>query len=811
MTRTGRTGRFGLRARTLVLLLSAFPAFQAPTSSFAQSNGDSSRVTVSGFVKDVSGGVLPGVRVEAVVAERTVAAATTGAEGQYQIRVPAGIPFELRLRLEGFADQVVDIAGSGAPVTRDVEMQVGRVSDTLVVTASRGVESRVGATHSLTVATAADIHALGSSSLADVLRFVPGVSIEGNGRDGGPTSMFSRGGESDYNLVLIDGVRVNQNGGFFDFSRINANEIDRVEIVRGAQSSLWGSDAIGSVVQVFTTRAGASDAPQVTGSIDGGSFKTWRGDTRVTGGVMGRLDYRAGLSHHRTDGAFADVLSEDDEFEQTAFDGGVGIALGSRASLRAGVRASRGLGRGVGPVTYGSRDTGTRYDTKDVLWHADLSHTAGTRYNGTAHVSYFRYESQSEDTIGDAPFGTWAILEGTPNALFPDGMRLVRLVAPSEFASLAAAGAMPAPGQFIASTQSFDFPFSSKADLRRPGFRYQGELAWAQGQRLTAGYDWEREHRPEQTMPSVLPELTNDNHAFFIQQQFNMQDRWFVSIGARTDAKESYDTFFSPKLSAGGFVVPLRSGGVSSVKVYGNIGKGIKSPLFAERFGAAYADANPDLKVERARTADVGVEATFAGQYLRGAITYFSNDYEDQIAFRFGAVGDQIPEFINIDGSKADGWELEFALQRPVAGFTGGATYALVDTEVVSNLSTSQQFQPGQPLLRRPKHSGTVRVAYSVGRLAAHFDTRWVGDRHDNSFLFLRTVANAARPAFTTDITLNPGYAVAGLGVDFEADRSATLFIRANNISDTDYEGAVGYPGMPRQVMAGVRFRLEGR
>jgi vitamin B12 transporter len=765
-------------------------------------------VAVTGAVKDASGGVLPGATVNVVVAGRTVATATAAGDGRYQVQVPAGVPFQLRVHLEGFADQAIEMSGVERAVTRDVSMQIGRVSDTLVVTASRAPESRANVTESVTVATAEDIEALGSTSLADVVRFVPGVAVEGNGREGAVTSMFSRGGESDYNLVLIDGVRVNQNGGFFDFSRINASEIDRVEVVRGAQSSLWGSDAMGSVVQVFTKRAATTDAPQLTGTVEGGSFNAWRGDTRVTGGVMGRIDYHGGISHRRTDGAFADILPEDDTFEQTGFDGGGGAALGGRASLRSSVRYTTAQGRSIGPITYGSRDTGTAYDTRDFSWNADVNHTLGARYAGTGSVSYFRYESRSEDTVGDAPVGVFAILEGTPNALFPNGMRLVRLISQSEFTMLSAAGATPAAGQFLASASMFDFPSRSKSELRRPGFRYQGDFTWAAGQRLTAGYDWERELRPEQTTPSALPELSNHNNAFFIQQQFNLQDRWFVTVGARSDAKESFDTFFSPKLSAAGFVMPLRRGAVSSVKVFGNIGKGIKSPLFSERFGGSFADPNPDLKVERARTSDLGVEATFADQRIRGGVTYFNNHYKDQIAFRSGRVGDQIPEFINIDGSKADGWELELAVQRPVAGVTAGATYALVDTEVVTAISTSQQFQPGQPLLRRPKHSGTVRVGYSIGRLSANFDTRWVGDRHDNSFLFLQTLSNAARPSFNTDITVNPGYAVAGFGVDFEAAREATVFLRANNIGDTEYDSVLGYAGMPRNMMVGVRFNV---
>ncbi len=156
--------------------------------------------------------------------------------------------------------------------------------------------------------------------------------------------MFSRGGESDYNLVLIDGVRVNQNGGAFDFGRISANDIDRVEVVRGAQSALWGSDAMGSVVQVFTKRGGATEPLRVAGSIEGGTFKTFRGDVRLLGGALGRVDYSVGASRRQNDGAFADILPEDDTFEQDGFDATAGTTLGTRATVRGGVRYTRGRG-----------------------------------------------------------------------------------------------------------------------------------------------------------------------------------------------------------------------------------------------------------------------------------------------------------------------------------------------------------------------------------------------------------------------------------------------------------------------------------
>jgi outer membrane cobalamin receptor len=764
-----------------------------------------STLTITGVVTDGSGAVVVGAAVDAVIVERTVGRATTDGDGRYRVQVPGGVRFQLRVTAPGFADFVADKSAATGAATRNFALQIGGVSDTVVVTASRGAESRSNETQSVSVMTSEDIKALGSTSLAEVVRFVPGLAIEGTGREGALTSLFSRGGESDYNLVLIDGVRANLDGGQFDFSRIAGAEIERVEIVRGAQSSLWGSDAMGAVVQVFTRRAGVNDAPQVTGSIEGGSFGTVRGDTRVTGGALRQVDYQAGVTYRKSDGAFSDILPEDDWFEQTAFDAGFGGTIGNRLSLRTSLRYSQGQGRSVGPITYGSRDTGGVYDTNDFTWTVAANHTAGSRFTGSASFNFFDYSNESSDTFGDPAYSTFAILTGTPNALFPNGTRLVRLIEASEFNSLVAAGALPAPGQFLASRTSSDFPFVSAREFRRPAVRYQGDLAWAEGHRLSAGYEWEQERNP-------TTDVSLQNNAVFVQQQFSFAERWFVTLGARADSKESYDSFFSPKLSAGGLLLPFQRGAVSSVRVFGNVGKGIKSPTFSERFGGSFADPSPDLRVEVARTADIGVEATFADQRFRGGVTYFDNDYTDQISFRSGIAGDGIPEFINIDGSEAHGWELEGALQRPVAGFSAVANYSFVDTGVVTNQSTSQQFQPGQPLLRRPKHSGSMRVAYNVSRVTVDFNTRWVGDRHDNSFLSLRTIPNLERPAaVTTDITVNPGYTVMGLGVSVDAHQALSVFLRVDNLGGTEWDGALGYPGLPRAAVVGVRFNVGAR
>jgi outer membrane receptor protein involved in Fe transport len=445
------------------------------------------------------------------------------------------------------------------------------------------------------------------------------------------------------------------------------------------------------------------------------------------------------------------------------------------------------------------------YNTRDLSGHIDLSHSFGSRLSGTATFNYLRYSSESADTIADAPTATYAILEGTPNAIFPNGTRLVRLIDLAEFATLVAAGATPGSGQFLASRQSSNFPFTSASEFERPAFRYQADYAWS-GQQFSAGYEWERE------IDSLSDDVRLDNQSVFLQQQFSMRDRWFATVGARVDSKEGADTFLSPKLSIGGYLVPFQRGGVSSVRVFGNMGQGIKSPSLSERFGGPFTDPAPDLKVEQARTGDAGVEATFADQRFRALVTYFNNDYTDQIAYRGGVAGDGVPEYINIDGSKADGWEMEWALQRPLAGLTASASYTQIDHRVVTNVSTSQQFQPGQPLLRRPMNSGHLRASWVQGRATVNASVRIAGDRHDNSFIFLRTVPNAARPTpITTDITVNPGYMVVSLGLDVRAHEMITLYLRGENVTDEAYESVLGYPALPRSFVAGVRFHFGER
>ena len=766
-------------------------------------------VVVTGTVTDTSGGVLPGATVEAFSGNRLARVATTGQDGRYRLELPSVRSYEVQVRLDGFTPQTV-VVRTTTDTAQDFRLGIAPVHDTIVVTASRTEQTRASVTESLSVFTAEDIQALGSHSLADIVTQIPGLHVEATGREGGLAALFSRGGESDYNQVLIDGVRVNVSGGAFDFSRVSASEIERVEVIRGAQSALYGSDAIGSVIQIFTKRGTPTAAPRISGSFEGGTFGTARSDLRVLGGAQQRIDYQFGFAHRGSNGAFEDRVSDHDRFDQTSYDGSIGAILGDQIRLRAGGRYSNARGRAVGPLVYAPGNDGTRADTEDYSYHVMLDQTMNAWFNHSVTSTYFRSDLVSSDLVTDPAHNVYTLLDGVPGAIYPASPRLVELLDKAAFDALAADPSGLGPEQFLASSTIFDFggPGSSPflSEFRRYTFDYQANVTWAGNQILSAGYEYDREEDRIRETADGVPGFRIEDHAFFVQQQFAIADQWFATAGVRIDDNTRFGTEASPKVSIGGYPLAINEGTVSSVKVFANVGQGIKNPSFFELFGSAFVNGNPDLSPERATTVDVGAEITFDAQRWLGRVTYFDNDYTDQVAFLFspGFGGDGIPDYINIAGSQADGIELEGGLERPIGGVTATASYAYVDTEVVATTSTSEQFQPGQPLLRQPKHTGTVQVNFTHGPASVHLNVRVTGDRHDAAFIGLRRLSDD----LPVDITVNPGYTLVRLSGQYRVHDDLTLFVRAENLTDVEYESALGYPGLPRAFVIGGRFNL---
>src|ERR1043165_4896216 len=171
----------------------------------------------------------------------------------------------------------------------------------VVVTATRTPLAIGDLPASVTVLQGADLRARGVTSVADALREVPGVAIARSGSFQGVTSVFTRGGQSTYTKVLIDGVPMNQPGGFFDWSTLSTDNVERIEVVRGPSSVVWGSDAVTGVVNIIA-RSGRG-GPRLMSSARAGTYGTIDGEAQVSSSSTAAT-YSLGLAHHHTNGIY---------------------------------------------------------------------------------------------------------------------------------------------------------------------------------------------------------------------------------------------------------------------------------------------------------------------------------------------------------------------------------------------------------------------------------------------------------------------------------------------------------------------------
>ena len=282
--------------------------------------------SLAGAVVDPDGRPVPRARVVLEGPVGIVASTLTQDDGRYSLDPMATGSYVVRVLADGFrsAPQTVSVTGSEA-ATVNFSLELSAVSETLVVSASQIEAPRSSAPAAVTVITSAELKAQQIETLADAFRGVPGQTIVRSGGRGALTSLFPRGGESDYTLVAADGVRLNSFGGGFDFSNLAVEGVERVEIVRGPQSALFGADAIGGVVQIVNRRGAPLRASAL---VEGGGFGTVRAAAAASGGTS-QWSWGAAVDRPQSDGfrgaaANGEAVTNDDwEAWTTTFNLGV--------------------------------------------------------------------------------------------------------------------------------------------------------------------------------------------------------------------------------------------------------------------------------------------------------------------------------------------------------------------------------------------------------------------------------------------------------------------------------------------------------
>lgn len=302
----------------LLLAFSCIAWSQAQTAS-----------TITGSLSDPSGSAVVGARIVAqrIDSKENPRETRSGDEGKFSLTIAPG-RYRLSIEHESFArvEEEVSLA-PGETRKIDFHLELRRLAATVVVTAAAEPELASAAAARVDIVTRQQIEQRGDIFLTPLLASVPGASFSQLGPMGGATTFFLDGGNSNYTKVFVDGAPVNQPGGFVDFSNFTLDDVDKIEVVHGAASALYGSDAMDGVIQIFTHR-GTTRIPEIVLQGDGGTFGTGHGSGRISG-LLGAFDYSVDAAYLSSQGQ-----GPGNFFRDTALSGNFGWKFSDTSHLR---------------------------------------------------------------------------------------------------------------------------------------------------------------------------------------------------------------------------------------------------------------------------------------------------------------------------------------------------------------------------------------------------------------------------------------------------------------------------------------------
>ena len=745
-----RFTRLADTCRTSPLLLLLFSFFVLVGAQRASADA------LSGIVVDQSGRPLP--RASVVALDRNggeISGTFSDESGRFRLTVPSATDCRIMASLSGFQSAS---SPCGAQPSHMV-LNVAPIEETVVVTATRTEAPAAQVGSSVTVFSSDEIERRQAPPVADLLRGSPGAMIVGTGAPGGVTSLFVRGGESSYNKVLLDGIPLNEPGGTFNFSNVTSEGLERVEIVRGAQSALFGSDAMSSVVQMFTARGERDGRPKATGFFEGGTYSTLRGSGQVSGG-SGRFDYAFGAAGVATDNSVPN-----NQYDNTTLLANVGMAVSDTATLRVIARAELERTGTPGPTAFGRPDLDAYFKRQDSVGGVSFDQQVSPRLRQRASYSLSASNQQSTNLVTDPPY--------TPSY-----------------------GESRAPFEFA------DFLYDTLNTLRRHHASYQADWRLANdsthgSQLLTLLADWDGERADlRDRLAGTLTAPSRNNFGWSVQHQAVWQ-RLFITVGGRVEHNDSFGTSAVPRGSIA-FVPHTANGNLGDTTVHASAGLGVKEPTLLQSFSLSpYFHGNPDLLPERSRTVEAGVEQRLANDRARIGLVWFDNRYSDLIGLQTTNPSTFEASYYNIGLTTARGleWTFEAAPTRRLRGLAG---YTFLDSQVVESTSPSNMvLMAGQMLFRRPRHSGFAGIAWHDDRLTIDLNGVFIGSYVDSDFASL-----------VPPIVTNPGYTTWNARFSYKILSQLALTAAIDNLNDADYMEPLGYPALRRAARAGLRVRF---
>jgi vitamin B12 transporter len=610
----------------------------------------------------------------------------------------------------------------------------------------------------LTVITREELENRQTLAVSDALRSVPGVSVTRTGPLGTLTEVRIRGAEANQTLVLIDGIQVNDpaNGLAFDFGNLLVGDIERIEVLRGPQSALYGSEAIGGVVNIVTHRGDGPIGGRA--SVEAGSFGTVEALASVDGGDD---DYAFNISANalRTEGVnISDFGDEDDGFRNL--------------TLNATGRYS--------PTDFLRFDLAGRYtDSRVDNDPAD-----------TALAPPFFITPVNPDTFGrivDSSIDQTETEQAFANAqatlsLF-DG-RWEQIVGASIYDSVLEFESSTFGPSFAEGTL-FNLDYQSNVYLDTPEFAGAEHVFTILAEREEIDFS-----NINQTGRNFV------DYSIVGQYQVSLIDRIFLTGSVRHDFNDLFEDDTTYRATAAYLLE--RTG----TRFHASYGTGTQQPTPIELFGFGIGTffGNPDLRPETSRGWDIGVEQSFLDDRLALDATYFENDIEDEInGFFFDP---QLGGFtaVNRPGtSETRGVELTATWRDVLHGLDLSGSYTYTDaTQPFSDADGS----PGTfRQIRQPMHTGNFTANYRFldGRANLNLSVDYVGERRD---IFFRL------PAAPNEVVELDAYTLVDLAASYRLSDNVELFGRIENLLDEDYEEVFDFNQPGIGAFAGIRMSM---
>jgi vitamin B12 transporter len=618
-----------------------------------------------------------------------------------------------------------------------------------VVTATRIPTPQERVPAAVTVLTRQEIEERGYRTLAEALQSVPGLRLVQTGGFGQQASAFIRGAASRHVLVLLDGVPVNdpsEPNGAFNFGNELLGDIERIEVVRGPASALYGSGAIGGVVNMITRRAPPGTPAQAFGELAAGTQRTLRGVLGLAG-TTERYDYLLmgqSLSSRGHDATAPRFFSNTGERE--GFTGAAGTA-------RLGIRP----------------DAGSRVEAF-LRWReneAGLDNIPRDDPNNEQTDRRLYGQLRGETELLD---GRWTT--GLRAAFTEDRRRNVNLPDAQSGARI--------DDLFRGTRQTYDW--GNQVRL--------GDLGPAEAVGLSFGITHEREasdsrsgNLPFQTVTNATARST----AYHAGLQARFLGRLDLSGGIRQDEAEDYQGFTSWRLGAVLAVPETRS------RIRVAAGTAFKAPSLFQRFGTIGTTfrGNPDLSPERSFAWEAGIETdipAFAREdFATFGATYFDTRFRDLINFNAA-----FSTLENVERARARGAELTLVL-RPAAWLDLGASWTITET---------RDDLTGMPLARRPRNvvAATARIA-PTDRLVIAPELLFTGPSPEGAFASYNDNGTS-----NATMRYNKPGTVVNLTASYRVTTEVTAFVEGRNVTGSRFEPANGFVVPGRSFLVGTRF-----